>query len=167
MQFVFYVWFFWTFPSFLASSAGPAQLIAYKSCKDSGNHTITTSQECIDASSTLNLTYSGTKNVITSPKGCYIIKHHLSVFFNTNMDNIRYHNTEYEGHFPICNAGNEIIFSTHYLISGFYSYSLICVTRFATCCLFKFQGLPVNYLSQKLLSSLFLSLLYLLLLVLL
>ena len=97
---------------------GPAQFIAYKSCKDSGNHTITTSQECIDASSTLNLTYSGTIKVGTSPKGCYI-GNHLSVFFN-NIDNIRYANTGYGGHFPICNAGNEIILSIHYLISGFH-----------------------------------------------
>ena len=137
-----------TCPFFLASFAGLAKSIATKSCKDSGNHTITTPQECIDAASTLNLTYIGTKNVWTTPKGCYIDYNHLSVFFSTTI--MRGKNSDfYKGYIPICRPGNKILLSTQFLITPFQMYFPFCVTRLALYCLFKFQGLftlPVHYL---------------------
>ena len=109
-----------TFSFFLASFAELAKSIATKSCKDSGNHTITTPQECIDAASTLNLTYIGTKNVWTTPKGCYIDYNHLSVFFSTTI--MRGKNSDfYKGYIPICRPGNKILLSTQFLITPFHS----------------------------------------------
>ena len=119
-----------TFPSFLGSSERLASSVASKSCKDYGNRKITTSQECKEASSALNLTYSGTKNVMTSPKGCFIEDYHsFTVFFNTNQGRFKNNNVFPEHYHPICKAGNCITWSTNYLITEFHS-SFKCILIF-------------------------------------